>query len=500
MATEEQMKHFDEMMGALSFEEGEKLIEQMSDMNPDKVAFSGLFVDALLDSITLGYVRYDRKIPIIDKTDHDILERQNKILDSWFIDAFLAFSEHRNEVCLKYITQWLRHEVTEEHPYSENDFVYGIINPFKNAFPGFYDEIRKNLDEIPCGQRVKELCVAIGIYYQSEDPDNMADAMIPMVQKYPNSVIANTLLGYAYYCAKRWGSAVAYFERVEDADFRCLFFLDDIYFFKGWAYSKIREHQNAVENYRKALEVFPGKPDAMNNIGYEYYRMKQYLKAIEVFRQCITERRDLRFAVNNMVRTLLATKRFADAKEFIKNPPAKVAAELIRRVESVESVNYKPVQPNCQQDEAMACSDSAVERKLTKKHVDQFSSEKLLEDELELRIESGVPVFGKQLKIYRRHGEYGRQYIIPIGRLDLLAEDGEGNLYIIELKKDGGYDDAYAQTAAYLDWFEHNKKPKGKQIYGIICLNNPTEKLKEAVRRDKRVKLYHYQIAYEEVK
>ena len=51
------------------------------------------------------------------------------------------------------------------------------------------------------------------------------------------------------------------------------------------------------------------------------------------------------------------------------------------------------------------------------------------------KIESGFPVFGKKLKIYMRKGEYGRQYIIPIGRLDLLCEDNEGELYIIELKR-----------------------------------------------------------------
>ena len=53
----------------------------------------------------------------------------------------------------------------------------------------------------------------------------------------------------------------------------------------------------------------------------------------------------------------------------------------------------------------------------------QFSNEKLLEDELTARIESGMPVFGMNLKIYKRKGEYGRQYIIPIGRLDLLCDE-----------------------------------------------------------------------------
>lgn len=129
----------------------------------------------------------------------------------------------------------------------------------------------------------------------------------------------------------------------------------------------------------------------------------------------------------------------------------------------------------------------------------QFSNERLLEDELTARIESGMPVFGMNLKIYKRKGEYGRQYIIPVGRLDLLCEDSQGNLYVVELKKDSGYDDAYKQTAEYLDWFEKDKRFKGKKVYGIICLNSPTQQLIDKVHADKRMRLFEYQISYTEI-
>ena len=122
-----------------------------------------------------------------------------------------------------------------------------------------------------------------------------------------------------------------------------------------------------------------------------------------------------------------------------------------------------------------------------------------MEDELTARIESGVEVFGFKLKMYKRKGVYGRQFIIPIGRLDLLCEDEDGNLYIIELKKDSGYDDAYKQIADYLEWFEKNAISKGKRVYGIICLNSPTKELVENVHKDKRMKLFEYQISYREL-
>ena len=101
--------------------------------------------------------------------------------------------------------------------------------------------------------------------------------------------------------------------------------------------------------------------------------------------------------------------------------------------------------------------------------------------------------------MYRREGKYGRQFIIPIGRLDLLCEGTEGNLYIIELKKDSGYDDAYQQTVNYLNWFEKHFPDRKKNVYGIICLNSPSQELVKKVRGDKRIRLFEYQISYTEI-
>lgn len=111
-----------------------------------------------------------------------------------------------------------------------------------------------------------------------------------------------------------------------------------------------------------------------------------------------------------------------------------------------------------------------------------------------------MPVFGLNLHIYNHKGDYyGRQYPFPLGRLDLLCEDTDGNLYIIELKKDSGYDDAYKQTVDYIDWFQKAAISKGKKVYGIICLNSPTQELINKVRSDKRIRLFEYQISYTEI-
>lgn len=44
-----------------------------------------------------------------------------------------------------------------------------------------------------------------------------------------------------------------------------------------------------------------------------------------------------------------------------------------------------------------------------------------------------------------------------------------------------------------------NENYKGKKIYGIICLNSPTQQLIDKVHADKRIRLFEYQITYTEI-
>ena len=207
------------------------------------------------------------------------------------------------------------------------------------------------------------------------------------------------------------------------------------------------------------------------------------------------------YAQNNYVRVLIALGKYKDAKAFVSKAH-NVSGNLKQKVERLEDTNKGKVRVASKEVFPEDASDSNA---VQETHVDlgvkrqQFSSEKLLEDELTARIEAGMEVFGMKLKLFRRKGLYGRQFIIPIGRLDLLCEDDDGNLYVIELKKDSGYDDAYQQTANYLDWFEKSEYAKGKKVCGIICLNSPTNALIQKVRNDKRMKLFEYAISYTEI-
>lgn len=44
-----------------------------------------------------------------------------------------------------------------------------------------------------------------------------------------------------------------------------------------------------------------------------------------------------------------------------------------------------------------------------------------------------------------------------------------------------------------------NDDGKNRKIYGIICLNSPSNELIKKVRADNRMRLFEYQISYREV-
>lgn len=361
-----------------------------------------------------------------------------------------------------------------------------------------------NIEAIPHDPIATELCDVIEAFYDAETNDEALDVLTEAYRKYPDSPTINEMMGVVYYDGKQYGNAIAAFERLYDEETDSykanLHTQDQICFYLGYANDKLKDRKSAISYYEKAVKIYPQCQYAANNLGYAYYRERQYNKAYDILKKCIDEQweQDMVFPVTNFARLLYAMGKYREAKEFIKNAPAKVAKSVREKIEKAPSRDSVKSEPILDADENEEASEPNVKATIVRKG-DQFQSEKVLEDELTMRIESGMEVFGLPLKIYRRRGEYGRQYIFPKGRLDILAEDTDGNLYIIELKKDSGYDDAYKQTVEYIDWFQKHKA-HGKRVYGIICLNAPNMSLVDAVRKDERVKLYEYQISYNEVK
>ena len=454
-----------------------------------------VFCNQLLYQISSGYTKYD--FETLNKKSSDFIDLFCENVEQlpsgyYYFHSLKYFFERCYDECLKLIEAYLEKTSAEinEHVLADTFF-----DPFKQAFPGFWGQLSKFISRKTHNKQLSRLCEIIDQYYLLETDESVIDLLLLSTAEMPKSILIKELLAITYYSMKKWNNALAYFEQTEEE--RVLIFDHQLYFMMAWSHNKIKNHAEEEKYYKKCLECDPNNIDARNNLGYCYYSIKKYDLAIAQFNQCLDIDSQYSYAADNIIRVMIATGKYKDAKAFIEEG-YNVSTALRRKVDKLKSENIiVPVSENVDD------LSSEVEHIRTPKDLgvkrQQFSSEKLLEDELTARIEAGIDVFGLKLRVYKRHGEYGRQFIIPVGRLDLLCEDDSGNLYIIELKKDSGYDDAYKQTAEYLDWFEKSKYAKGRKIYGIICLNSPSNELIKKVHADSRMRLFEYQISYREV-
>ena len=477
-------------------------LERM-DGQPDVEALRVIYCNQILYAITSGYTKWDNKE--IFKTDTLIqafIKNVMKLPEKQALFYSLAyFFMDDKQKCLDYLNKEVRYLKKElnGNKLQELDLVELLIEPFKNAFDGFWKQAQLLFGPLCENDGTNELCKLMNDYYSCISNEEAVDILSDFLIKYPNIICAKEYLGCTYNELKMWNNAIAVFESIEEPMI-CANTQDLISFWLAWAYGKIKDYKKEEYYYKKCLNEYPKTMNALNNLGYCLYKQKRYTEAKDIFEQCLEGERDLPYAANNYVRTLIVLGRNGDAKRFVNNTKHKITKTLKDKVKMLDESNAKLKKTDIIFEEEATDDFSVIEKKAdlsVKKQ--QFSNEKLLEDELTNRIEAGISVFGLNLKIYKRYGEYGRQYRIPCGRLDLLCEDEKGNLYIIELKKDRGYDDAYKQTAQYLDWFETSEKFKNKNVYGIICLNNPTKDLIKKVHADKRMKLFEYQISYREI-
>ncbi len=460
-------------------------------------------------ALMFGYLRYGtekdlragRSTPAFAKFESELalMSRDDKYYELYCIWAEVL--RGRAAHILPRLTAWLAAELKrareKDMPFLSTELTGLLVTPLKEGVPGMWTAIGELMREGGAEDGLAELCFALEKFYYSADDGEVIAALQAALRVNDSLHPARELLAAVYFDIKLWSNALACFERLEDdGALGQLYFADDDLFWMAWCYSKRREYAQAEAYYRRALEVWPEKPGALNDLGYSLYRQKKYAEAKEVFARCIREDRDARIAANNLVRTLLAMGDGAGARAFIAGCGQRISKDLLARAESAPDHAPAPPEP---EDEPSGPSGAAPARNTGVKK-QQFSSEKLLEDELVARIEAGVPTFGMSLHVYRKRGVYGRQFVLPNGRMDILAQDGRGDLYVIELKKDAGYDDAYRQTREYMDWAERHLAADGQRVFGIICLNSPPAKLVQKIRDDPQVRLFEYAISYTEIK
>ena len=419
------------------------------------------------------------------------------------VQCIFGITKGDNKKCLVELKKWFNDKENEFRTAKMNevDAIELFVRPFKECFSELWEEICKGIKLIQTEDGIPELLFMYKQFYASKFGEESIDILTYFIAQYPGFVSPYEILGTVYYDLKQWNNCIAEYENVTEPVWY-IFRKGHIAFMMAYSHDKVREYKEAEKYYRLSIENDTHKAFARNNLAYLYIKQKRFSEAIPLLQECISEKTDLPYAANNYVRALIGLGRNKDAKEFVKNSEFKIAKDTKERVKNLDNKNSK--KPGTKVEIIDDNNDTEGEEQYINKRNPvpsfQFSTEKILEDELTARIEAGNPVFGKKLKVYRRKGDYGRQYRIfvdgRIGIFDLLCEDDAGNLYIIELKKDSGYDAVYEQISNYLDWIGKEPKFKGKKAYGIICLNSPAKDLVEKVHKDPRMEIYNYQISY----
>ena len=487
---------YDSLPNDITDDEFIKKVESISDI-PKRQVIAQYVCDQVIDDFSKWYgwkypenckLSDDYVIKTILKPCVQYIDKTNRS----YYDALILFLDGNISKSFELFKLEIDAYIKEGNVIDETWFAYNY-SIFKGAIPELYDYILGRIKNESYENGLLELIKATKTYFCTTDLAKLEKDVSAALLLVPDSLLAKELISIVWYNNKRWQNTIAVLEEIEN----CYIISEsERYFTLAWCYSKIRRKQDSIEYYQKCLEIEPMKPWARNNLAYELYLAKQYQQAEKEYLYCIDNKIDLKYACSGYVRTLVALGKFDEADSFIKNAPEKIyknALDILRDAKTGKK-KFSEVSDVLENDDL----PEIINNKQRPSY--QFSKETILEDELTERLEVGSTVFGVPLKIYKRKGIYGRQWTFEVGRIDLLAEDDIGNIYVIELKKDSGYDDAYTQTVRYVEWFEKSKYAKGKKVYGIICVNDPPQKLINSVQKDDRIRLFEYRVSYSEIK
>ena len=479
----------------MSWMEVAEKLDSMHD-DPDVLELRRIACNTIIYVLSTGFRKYDHdalrewepyaafKRIVTKLPDSEYFYQMMNCLYKGDEKGFYAFFDRLVEV------------LTSRAELCEGDLVDNFVEPIKEGFPGFWKYAQSKLGKRCKKDGTHELCTLMAEFYTEDGEGAFLDTLCDFVRRYPNIIIAKEFLAMEYGNQKMWKNQIACLEGINDPMFYCNC-MQEYYFSIGYAYGRTKDYASEEKMYRKALEIDPDTLHANNNLGWCLLRQSKFKEAESVLKYCIERSLDMPYAANNYAEALIRQGKNIEARRFVESGECKISKSIRNKVEKLPKANRIPKK---QTWESKDSNTEQLQRVVsTGKMQQQFYSEKILEDDLTAKIEAGVPMFGKRLKVYSRKGEYGRQFIIPVGRLDLLCEDEEGNLYVIELKKDTGYGDAYEQTAKYLDWFAKSSKFKDKNVSGIICLNDPDKATRDKVKADERMRLFEYQTVYKEV-
>ena len=125
-----------------------------------------------------------------------------------------------------------------------------------------------------------------------------------------------------------------------------------------------------------------------------------------------------------------------------------------------------------------------------------FGLEAQLQAFLEENIER-IQINGKRLKLYvdPDTGVNGIEFRTPVGRIDVLAEDSDGGLIVIELKRATAPDHAIGQLARYMGWLKKTIA-RDRNVHGVIVAQQINANLRYSIAAVPNISLFEYRVSF----
>ena len=106
-------------------------------------------------------------------------------------------------------------------------------------------------------------------------------------------------------------------------------------------------------------------------------------------------------------------------------------------------------------------------RRLTPQGTEEIER-KEFEKDIESLYVKNLSQIEEGLKLAKYKDQEGRQFSTPIGRIDLLCRDPDGNYIVIEIKAEEADDSVFGQILRYIGWVHRNLCDRANSVRGII--------------------------------
>jgi len=294
---------------------------------------------------------------------------------------------------------------------------------------------------------------------ETGDRDTAIDCFVRCLDADEQNYMAAWELGDLCCDDKNWKQALGYYQQAaryasdEDSEEK-----GGLHFLAAVCYSKIKDHQGAVNQNEACLALAPDYPIARNNLGWALRRMGRYDEAVAVFQEAIRRGKDGRYPLRNLVTTLRKLKRYSEAIDVLKQDVTKNGeltpfaqkqmgeiGQLLERREHGEAASDTLAEDEVNEDEleevdasiglkndvaetsepesdapqvgpvmGEPLSDYARAARITRSE-SKIDTEDVLEGLMEKKIERNQKVFGRRLRMFEasdsRYGRYGRQFV-----------------------------------------------------------------------------------------